>query len=151
MTWHFAALKKYGRFNGRARRKELWYFVLFYILFGIPFGVVDMFLLGTPILGTIYYLAFVIPFIAVGVRRLHDMRRSGWWMLFYAGLFLQWIVNAITGFSGQASEETALVSGIVGIVALVCLIVLIVFMVRKSRPGDNRYGPDPREDAVPAA
>ena len=149
MLYYWVALRNYVKFNGRARRKEFWYFVLFYILFGIPFGVADMALIGAPILGSIYYLVFLIPFIAVGVRRLHDMGRSGWWMLFYAGLFLQWIANAVMGFSGEASEETVLLSGIVGIVALVCLIVLIVFMVRKSQPGDNRYGPDPMDDATP--
>ena len=150
MTWYLMVLKKYAKFNGRSRRKEFWYFVLFYILFGVLFGVIDMLLIGTPILGTVYYLVFLIPFIAVGVRRLHDIGRSGWWMLFYAGPFLQWIASAVLGFGAEASEATALVSGIVGIVALVCLIVLIVFMVRKSQPGDNRYGSDPTDEAIPA-
>ncbi|MDE0408861.1 MAG: DUF805 domain-containing protein [Alphaproteobacteria bacterium] len=151
MLWYWVALKKYAQFYGRARRKEFWYFVLFYTLFAVPFSIVDEYLLGIPILGTIYNLAFLIPFIAVGVRRLHDMGRSGWWMLFYTGLIPSWIVDAVVRFSGDASDETFLVFGISSIVGLVAAIVLIVFMVRKSQPGHNRYGSDPLEDSAPTA
>ena len=151
MLWYWVALTKFAQFHGRARRKEFWYFVLFYTLFSIPFGLVDEFLLGIPILVDIYNLAFLIPFIAVGVRRLHDMGRSGWWMLLYAGLLLSWILNVVMRFSGEASDETFLVLGIISIVGLVGMIVLIVFMVRKSQPGHNRYGSDPLEDSAPAA
>ena len=86
MRWYLMALGKYAQFGGRSQRKEFWYFFLFYSLFSIPFGVVDMFLIGTSILGTIYFLVFLTPSLAVGVRRLHDMGRSGWWMLLYTGI-----------------------------------------------------------------
>lgn len=150
MRWYLMALGKYSQFGGRSQRKEFWYFFLFYALFAIPFGLTDVFLIGIPILGTIYFLVFLIPSIAVGVRRLHDMGRSGWWMLLYAGLVLQQIMNSIMGFSGRVSQEMVQASAIFGIGGAVGGIVLIVFMVRKSQPGHNRYGPDPRDDASPA-
>ena len=89
MNWYFEVLKKYAVFGGRARRKEYWYFVLFNFLalFGLAIidGVIGTFNFQTGIglLGGIYALAVLIPFIAVSVRRLHDTDRSGWWFLLY--------------------------------------------------------------------
>ncbi|MFC1503191.1 DUF805 domain-containing protein [Pseudomonadota bacterium] len=87
MNWYLHVLKNYAVFRGRARRQEYWYFFLFNILISIAFSFVDT-LLATPgteqgagVLGTIYSLAVLIPSIAVGVRRLHDTGRTGWWML----------------------------------------------------------------------
>lgn len=87
MNWYLAVLKKYAVFSGRARRSEYWFFVLFNVIIGFVLGFIDgIFGLGNPeagvgVLGTIYSLAVLIPSIAVGVRRLHDTDRSGWWLL----------------------------------------------------------------------
>ena len=87
MNWYLEVLKKYAVFGGRARRKEYWYFVLFNTLISIALtfidGVTGSFSseAGTGLLGGIYGLAVLIPSIAVGVRRLHDTNRSGWWLL----------------------------------------------------------------------
>ncbi|RZQ56045.1 DUF805 domain-containing protein [Pseudidiomarina tainanensis] len=87
MNWYLAVLKKYAVFSGRARRSEYWFFVLFNVIIGFVLGFIDGILgLGNPeagvgVLGTIYSLAVLIPSIAVGVRRLHDTDRSGWWLL----------------------------------------------------------------------
>ncbi|NND08827.1 MAG: DUF805 domain-containing protein [Saprospiraceae bacterium] len=75
------ALSKYAIFEGRSRRSEYWYFVLFNILAGIAAGIVDEFF-GFPVIGTIVSLALFIPGLAVGVRRLHDIGKSGWNLLF---------------------------------------------------------------------
>ena len=81
MNGYLATLKKYADFNGRARRTEYWLFVLFSMVIAMVLGVVD-YVLGTPgIIGLIFALAILIPSIAVGVRRLHDSDRSGWWLL----------------------------------------------------------------------
>lgn len=74
-------LQKYANFTGRARRSEYWWFVLFNILVAVVAGIVDGALFGAQVLGTIVALALLIPGIAVGVRRLHDLDKSGWWML----------------------------------------------------------------------
>lgn len=81
MNGYLATLKKYADFNDRARRTEYWLFVLFSMAIAMVLGVVD-YVLGTPgIIGLIFALAILIPSIAVGVRRLHDTDRSGWWLL----------------------------------------------------------------------
>ena len=81
MNWYLKVLKKYAVFNGRARRKEYWMFFLYYIIIAIVLGVVEV-ILGSPgVIGTLYSLALLIPWIAVTVRRLHDTGRTGWWSL----------------------------------------------------------------------
>jgi uncharacterized membrane protein YhaH (DUF805 family) len=86
MSWYIEVLKKYATFSGRARRKEYWMFVLFNIIFSIVATVIDN-LLGTTqesgygILSSIYSLAVLVPGLAVSVRRLHDIGKSGWWLL----------------------------------------------------------------------
>ncbi|EGU43156.1 hypothetical protein VII00023_18349 [Vibrio ichthyoenteri ATCC 700023] len=80
MEWYLAVLKKYAVFSGRSRRKEYWMFFLINLIFTLLLGFVDG-LLGTVVLGFVYSLAILIPSIAVGVRRLHDTGRTGWWLL----------------------------------------------------------------------
>jgi uncharacterized membrane protein YhaH (DUF805 family) len=87
MGWYLEALKKYAVFGGRSRRREYWYFVLFSLVVSLLLSAVDA-LLGTfssstnvGLLGGIYGLAIIIPSIAVSVRRLHDVDRTGWWVL----------------------------------------------------------------------
>src|SRR5215211_6659398 len=86
LSWYLEALKKYAVFGGRSRRKEYWYFLLFNIIVAIVLAWIDA-LLGTfsssgiGVLSGIYGLAILIPSLAVTVRRLHDIDRSGWWIL----------------------------------------------------------------------
>ncbi len=81
MNWYFNVLKKYAVFSGRARRKEYWMFFLINLIIAVVLGLIEG-VLGIPgILGTLYSLAVLIPGIAVSVRRLHDIGKSGWWML----------------------------------------------------------------------
>lgn len=78
---------KYFCFTGRARRKEYWMFVLFNVIAAFVVGFVGGFLAGLTgigalaLLGALYNLAAIIPGLAVGIRRLHDIGRSGWWCL----------------------------------------------------------------------
>lgn len=79
---HFKeALSRYADFTGRTRRKGYWMFVLFYFIFAVIVGVVDGVIGTAPVLGGLYSLALLLPYIAVTVRRLHDTGRSGWWIL----------------------------------------------------------------------
>lgn len=81
MNWYIEVLKKYAVFSGRARRMEYWMFVLFNFIIAVVLGIVEG-ILGSPaILSTIYTLAVLIPSIAVSMRRLHDIGRTGWWLL----------------------------------------------------------------------
>ena len=86
MDWYLQVLKKYAVFSGRARRKEYWMFFLFNLIIGFVLGLIEGFtgiFSGTSqsILANLYALGVLIPSIAVGVRRLHDTARSGWWLL----------------------------------------------------------------------
>jgi len=87
MNWYLQVLKKYAEFNGRARRKEYWMFALFNIIFLIVAMIIDN-VAGTTIGGLpyglfyfVYVLAVFIPGLAVSVRRLHDVGKSGWFYL----------------------------------------------------------------------
>jgi uncharacterized membrane protein YhaH (DUF805 family) len=86
MNWYLAVLKNYFGFSGRARRKEYWMFVLFNIIFFIVAMIIDN-VFGTTIEGLpyglfyfLYALAIIIPALAVAVRRLHDVGKSGWFL-----------------------------------------------------------------------
>lgn len=118
MNWYLEVLKKFAVFNGRSRRSEYWYFVLFNIIIAFVLGFIDGMLgmvssNGLGLLGGIYSLAVLIPGIAVSIRRLHDTDRSGWWLL-------------------------------IALIPFVGAIVLIVFMATDGTPGDNKYGANPK-------
>ena len=80
VNWYMAVLKNYAGFTERAGRAEFWYFVLMSIIVSIVLGIIDG-VLGTAVLGLIYAVAVLIPNIALAVRRLHDIGKSGWWLL----------------------------------------------------------------------
>ncbi len=86
MEWYIGALKKYAVFSGRARRKEYWMFTLFNIVAIFALTAIELMLGIAPyseryVLVDIYTLAVLLPALGVGVRRLHDTGRSGWWLL----------------------------------------------------------------------
>ena len=70
-----ACLSKYATFSGRASRPEFWWFFLFQVLVTVAAG-----MLGDMISGLVG-LALLLPALAVGTRRLHDIGKSGWWQL----------------------------------------------------------------------
>jgi uncharacterized membrane protein YhaH (DUF805 family) len=72
--------KKYADFSGRARRSEYWWWFVAYLIGAIVVGIIDG-IIGTSILEFIYIIAVICPNLAVGVRRLHDTGKSGWWLL----------------------------------------------------------------------
>ncbi len=121
MNWYLKVLKEYANFNGRARRKEYWMFVLFNIIFAIVAMLIDN-MFGMTISGDVpygpiyglYALALFIPGLAVAVRRLHDIGKSGWYLL-------------------------------VGLIPIIGGIWLLVLMVTDGTPGENEYGKNPKE------
>ncbi len=79
--------QKYADFTGRARRSELWWFVLFTVAVNFVLQLV-----GLEALAGLFALAVLIPSIAVGVRRLHDLDRTGWWYLLVLLPVIGWLV-----------------------------------------------------------
>jgi len=142
IDWMILPFKRYFDFQGRSRRMEYWSFVLLNLIVyvvlvslmmagGFSISMVEgetaeassfgpLFFVGAGLLG-IYFLAAIIPSIAVVVRRLHDRDMSGWW---YLGLVLvSWIP-------------------FVGFIASIAFLVL---MFLPGTPGPNRFGPDPKD------
>lgn len=77
--------EKYINFSDRAARSEYWWFALFCWGVAIALSILDNLIFndasGYGIFSTIWGLAIVVPSIGVGVRRLHDLDKSGWWLL----------------------------------------------------------------------
>lgn len=149
VEWAMTPLKKYAQFSGRAPRAEYWWFYLAYIIFAIVLNVLmsvsDFFgLLG------IIYLALIIPMIAVGVRRLHDIDRTGWWLLApilpYAIGFAMMFPAILSGAADPANPFNMTGLGLAGIFLLIGLalaVTLFIFSLLPGTKGPNRYGPDP--------
>ncbi|MCU6432490.1 DUF805 domain-containing protein [Undibacterium sp. Jales W-56] len=117
--WYVMALKKYAIFDGRSRRKEYWFYLLFTFLISIGLAIVDnitgtsSFGSSTGLLGGLYALGTLIPGLAVTGRRLHDTGRSARWML-------------------------------IALLPVVGWIILIVFLASDSHPAENQYGSCPK-------
>lgn len=79
MNYFVDVIKKYAVFEGRARRKEYWMFQLFAIIFSLGLFVIDMVLGTFGVLNMIFSVFILVPSIAVIVRRLHDIGKSGAW------------------------------------------------------------------------
>ena len=147
---------KYADFNGRARRSEFWYWYLFTIL-------VSMFSSWIPF-ASLVMLALVIPTLAASVRRLHDIGRSGWWVLLNVvpsiicfALLIALLGSALVTLVAAGTYEPEMLidnlSANVGLcaayvlsalVTFVCSIVLIVWWAGDSKPGVNEYGENPK-------
>src|SRR6218665_2484526 len=131
MKYYLKALRNFANFSGRARRKEYWYFVLFSFIFGL--GIIIILRIALEMNGDIlailfllYALATFIPGLAVTVRRLHDVGKSGSFLFFFLiPLFLP-----------------------VLIVVLIVVIWFLVLMLTDSNSGENEYGENPKEVAV---
>lgn len=75
-----SGFQNYVNFSGRAARSEFWYWALFVFLVNIAATLVDA-AIDVPLIGGLASLALFLPGIAVSVRRLHDLDRTGWWLL----------------------------------------------------------------------
>ena len=121
MNWYVKVLKNYAVFSGRARRKEYWMFVLFNFIFSVIAIILDNILglafenVGYGPIYLLYCLAVFIPGLAVSVRRLHDIGKSGWFIL-------------------------------ISLIPFIGPIWLLVLMCTDSEPGENDYGPNPKEN-----
>lgn len=119
MNWYLEVVQKYAVFEGRARRKEYWYFTLFNVLIAIGLSVLDSITgtfnpeTGVGLFGGIYTLVIFLPSLGVLIRRLHDTGRTGWWCL-------------------------------IVLVPVLGALVLLVFVILDSEPGENAYGPNPK-------
>ncbi|MBC8256409.1 MAG: DUF805 domain-containing protein [Candidatus Marinimicrobia bacterium] len=114
MEWYLKVVRdNYANFNGRASRQEYWMFFLFNMIFAIVILGIDI-ILGLGFLNMVYSIAVMIPGLAVGIRRLHDIGKSGWMVLII-------------------------------LIPLIGPIWLIILAATDSNPGENNYGPTPKD------
>jgi uncharacterized membrane protein YhaH (DUF805 family) len=94
------SLQKYVDFQGRATRKEFWIFVLFFYIVTFIAGGLDGFF-GTELVGSLAFVALILPYLAVAVRRMNDAGKNGWFMLIP-------IYNLILALSPSVPEKKEL-------------------------------------------
>ena len=92
MDWYLGVLKQYAVFDGRARRKEYWMFLLFNVVIVAALAIVGRVIGLDGTLRALYTLGVLIPGLAVSVRRLHDTGRSGWWLLVGFVPLVGWLI-----------------------------------------------------------
>jgi len=161
VNYYLQALSsKYADFSSRSRRSEYWFFTLFSFLAAIILNMVDI-ALGTfsyeaqaGLLTSIYGLLVLIPTLAVTVRRLHDIGKSGWAILKVCGGMFLTIVCALfidalyLNFYVPSVNVSLLTSGIMlGIVLALCIL-FIVWLCTDSNPGHNRFGENPKNNSA---
>ena len=108
--------QRYFDFGSRSTRAEYWWWFLFVVLANLMLSVIAYSVeVGYGLLHLAFGLATLIPALALGSRRLHDINKSGWWLLLCSGIFL-----------------------------IVPVIVLVVWAIKPSGKETNRYGSAPR-------
>lgn len=147
MHWMFLPFRRYAEFSGRSRRMEYWMFMLLNVIVAVvviglkfatgdaeaalladpgnPLAIYGWMFSGVGLILALWWLATLVPHIALNVRRLHDRDMSGWWYL---------------GF---------LVAGFIPFLNLITSIAYLVLMLLPGTPGPNRYGEDPKGAAAP--
>lgn len=150
IEWMIMPLKRYAEFSGRSRRKEYWMFFLLNVVViatvmilksvigggismmeaaqngGSVLAIYGSLFSGIGILLAIWWLATLIPNIAVNIRRLHDRDMSGWWYLGFIVVSLIPLIGALIGL---------------GFLVVMCL---------EGTKGPNRFGPDPKNPDISA-
>lgn len=170
MKWFLKCIRHYADFNGRARRKEYWMFVLITGLIGTPIAMLrelfgndaalegmwggqeSMGLAATSsavlvvVVNVIYLLwslFILVPSLAVMVRRLHDTGRSGKILIPLFVLEIIFVILAVgAGIAPTMAMSILLV--VTGILFLVVVVWVFVLTVKPGDIGPNRYGSDPK-------
>src|SRR4029453_3219406 len=131
-------LKKYADFKGRASREEFWCFFAFIIIANAIPSLVGLLLGFGAALSGIVGMLLIIPQLAVAVRRLHDLGKSGRELVIPCVMFMA--VPIAFAFRGILPKIVAL--GFLGITLLVFANLLTLFLKRGSTV-PNRYGAAP--------
>lgn len=110
MNWFIKAMKQYADFKGRARRKEYWMFILFFMIIYFVLAALTAATNSAivSIITLVAVLGMFVPALAVACRRMHDVGKSGWYMLIPIYSF--------------------------------------ILAITDSQPGENQYGPNPKDE-----
>ncbi|MEY2986379.1 MAG: hypothetical protein RJB24_608 [Candidatus Parcubacteria bacterium] len=92
IDYYILAFQKYGQFSGRATRNEYWWFYLVNLAVTFLLAIIEsVFSIPFTLLSTIYFFASIVPSLSIQVRRLHDVDKSGWYMLLNFVIIIGWI------------------------------------------------------------
>lgn len=147
--------KNFFNFSGRARRSEYWSIVFFIpVVIGLAF---------VPYIGQVFPLLFFILTLSVTTRRLHDIGKSGWWVLmftlvpllsllvFFVSIGISASIIPTEGI-GASEEQNKFVGDLFFVISLFTVSVLamvatigVIWFSNKGDTGQNLYGPDPRQ------
>lgn len=140
MRWILMPFQRLTDFSGRSRRMEFWLFWLSALILQMITSYIDA-VTSQPLIaggmGSITLavtLILLAPAATVGIRRLHDIGRSGWWMLLFGLPYLGWLVSVDSGSQGVVAALALLVG----------TIILLVLLVQPGTAADNAYGPNPK-------
>ena len=130
IDWAKRPIQNYAQFSGRAPRAEYWWFFLAVIIAYIVVGIVESILGIKGMIGGVYgpltlllLLGTLVPSLAVGVRRLHDTNRSGWWILApLVPYCLAFVLGGAAMMGGAAAGSTAGMGAGMGIAGIFLLI-----------------------------
>jgi uncharacterized membrane protein YhaH (DUF805 family) len=146
--------ENYANFSGRARRSEYWYYTLMTIIISIVLMVLDEVLglkfgatKNSGILNTIYSLAVLIPGLAVSVRRLHDIGKSGkLLLLFYVVIIALAVVMVVSGLSMfMTGTGTPGIGFFIPFLLILAMSIwMLVLYCTEGNQGANKYGADPK-------
>ena len=167
MEWVLMPLRRYAEFSGRSRRTEFWAWQLFhFVVYIFVSGLSGAFLnrtgsadLSSPgmvinLLYFVFWLATLVPTIAVTVRRLHDTDRSGaWWFVapfppYPTAALIIFAVAIGLAIAGAAASTWIIPGAIVAVASLIGWVTLLVFLFQEGTRGANRFGEDPKGPGV---
>ena len=89
-----SGFSNYVNFSDRASRSEYWYWTLFYFIGAIVTAAIDA-AIGMSVTSGLFGLAMLLPSLAIAIRRLHDLDRTGWWVLLWFVVLIGWIILII--------------------------------------------------------
>ena len=153
MNWYLKCLKNYTVFEGRARRKEFWMFqlvssIIFLVLYFAGYALHKIIGIGVDSLipFIVYGLYIIPPTMAVAVRRLHDVNKSGWPLfIFYLSVAvyvcLFWEASGHRYWGPLTREDVELILLVIPSVPFIWLLILFC---KDSYPTENEYGPNPK-------
>lgn len=140
MRWILETFRRWADVSGRSRRLEFWLFWLAAMVVQMVASYFDAVsgqaavAGGMGLITLVVTLIFLVPAATVGIRRLHDIGRTGWWMLLFAVPYLAWLASVENGTQGA----------IAAILFLLGSIILVVLLVQPGAATENRYGPNPK-------
>lgn len=142
-------------FNGRINRAKYWMGILVCVVASIAASILGALLgstIGTLVTGIVSIATLIIS-IAIGIKRLHDRNKSGWWLLLFllapSVLLGFGMAAGVLGIASGGSGTTGTLMSLAGIAIAIWAFVELGCL--RGTVGPNQYGPDPLGGSVALA